>query len=473
MAIKRNLASSAFIGLCLLSGLALVATSLIGKSPAEQKISKDKEALVKELGTGGAVDPKSASQKLTDSIKSANEEKERKEQKSREEAERMGREKAAMDKAAGVKPNTSQTPTASPSGAAAGAQGYPAGTPNLGAGNPQNLSSDEQARLVRDIEAATQLNALRSAKMVAYEEGSGSSGSSGARSVRMSGLPSAEELIRMGEAATSEKGSGSAAASQNIDNMKEKLLARSLADNNEKTPIEQPSTVQQRNAAFLKETGASANKNERDKATAGSFPRAPLSKYLLTEGWTIPAVLTRGINSDLAGDVSAMVTQKIYDSASGTMCLIPPGSQLRGKYNSEIVAGQQRLLFAFTGLYYANGTYVPLGSMNGSDPTGASGMAGDVDNHFWTIFGSSMAIAAVSTVASVVSARSSGSNVAVNVGGSISSNSTNVLSDVTKKMLDRNTSIKPTIRLGMGEKFTISITHDLVLPPLVTNPNCI
>jgi type IV secretory pathway VirB10-like protein len=500
MAIKRNLATTGAIAICGLAGAGLLLSSIFGTSPAELKREKETAAMSKELGTGGAVDPKAAANKLVGEIASATAEKTRKDHALREQQEQQAREKAARDLALAQAGQARGLPSGGSGGV--GANGYPAGTPNGGAGGGygsgnlsgsalQNATADEQARLAREIQANVEQAALRGAKTAAFEDSSVAMvGNMGAqlnstssfsnanannantnRIARSAGLPSVEELVRMGNAAAanggSTTGSGNGAAS-GVEAMRSALLSRAIAGDQ---AAPEP-TAMQRNASFMKEVAAGAGKAERDKATVGSFPRAPLSKFMLTEGWSIPAVLSRGINSDLAGDFTAVVTQKVYDSVSGTVCLIPQGSTLLGKYNSEVAAGQERLLFAVTGLRYPNGTYVPLGSMNASDSSGASGLAGNVNNHFFKIFGSSMAIAAVSTVASVISSRSQAGNIAVNVGNSMTGNSASVLSDVTKKMLDRNTNIKPTIRLGVGEKFTVSIAHDLVLPPYLTNPNC-
>jgi type IV secretory pathway VirB10-like protein len=498
MAIKRNLATTGAIAICGLAGAGFLLSSIFGTSPAELKREKETAAMSKELGTGGAVDPKAAANKLADQIATATAEKTRKDNALREQQELQAREKAARDLALAQAGQARGLPSGGSGGI--GANGYPAGTPNGGAGGGygngnlsgsalQNATADEQARLAREIQANAEQAALRGAKTAAFEDSSvtmagnmgaqpgGAAGFSNTnaatnRIARSAGLPSVEELVRMGNAAASANGGAGAgsgnSAAGGVEAMRSALLSRAMAGDQ---AAPEP-TAMQRNANFMKEVAAGAGKAERDKATAGSFPRAPLSKFMLTEGWSIPAVLSRGINSDLAGDFSAIVTQKVYDSVSGSVCLVPQGSTLLGKYNSEVAAGQERLLFAVTGLRYPNGTYVSLGSMNASDSSGASGLAGNVNNHFFKIFGSSMAIAAVSTIASVISSRSQAGNVAVNVGNSMTGNSASVLSDVTKKMLDRNTNIKPTIRLGVGEKFTVSIAHDLVLPPYLTNPNC-
>ena len=49
---------------------------------------------------------------------------------------------------------------------------------------------------------------------------------------------------------------------------------------------------------------------------------APASKYILQAGSVISAALITGIRSDLPGQVTAQVTENVYDSPSGRYLLI-------------------------------------------------------------------------------------------------------------------------------------------------------
>src|SRR5258708_12846925 len=48
-----------------------------------------------------------------------------------------------------------------------------------------------------------------------------------------------------------------------------------------------------------------------------STREAPLSRFEIKAGWEIPAVLEQGLNSDLPGEVKALVTQNVYDTGTG------------------------------------------------------------------------------------------------------------------------------------------------------------
>ena len=72
-------------------------------------------------------------------------------------------------------------------------------------------------------------------------------------------------------------------------------------------------------------------------------------------GTVIPAALITGIRSDLPGQVTAQVTENVYDSPTGKYLLIPQGAKLIGLYDSQIAFGQDRVLLVWTRLIMPNG----------------------------------------------------------------------------------------------------------------------
>jgi type IV secretory pathway VirB10-like protein len=92
-----------------------------------------------------------------------------------------------------------------------------------------------------------------------------------------------------------------------------------------------PTTVQNRQdqkEAFLK-AGSSETRN------SGSLA-LPASPYQVMAGTVIAGALVTGIKSDLPGDVIATVTEPVYDTATGKFLLIPQGSRILGRYNSQV-----------------------------------------------------------------------------------------------------------------------------------------
>ena len=104
-----------------------------------------------------------------------------------------------------------------------------------------------------------------------------------------------------------------------------------------------PTAVQNRQEqkqAFAANAGDTATRN-----LAGL--QLPASPYQVMAGTIIPAALVTGIDSDLPGQVIANVTEAVYDTATGRFLLIPQGSRLIGRYDSQVSFGQRRVLFHF------------------------------------------------------------------------------------------------------------------------------
>ena len=110
---------------------------------------------------------------------------------------------------------------------------------------------------------------------------------------------------------------------------------------------------------------------------------APASPFILQAGTIIPAALITGIRSDLPGQITAQVTENVYDSPTGRYLLIPQGARLVGEYDSGISAGQRRVLLVWTRLILPDGTSLVLERLQGADVSGYAGLEDRVDRHWW------------------------------------------------------------------------------------------
>lgn len=189
-------------------------------------------------------------------------------------------------------------------------------------------------------------------------------------------------------------------------------------------------------------------------------------EYTLRRGAIIPAVTVRGLNSDLPGQLTVQVTQDIYDSATGQNLLIPKGTQLVGSYNADIGENQDRLFAAFQQIVFRKGATVNLPGMPASDLAGYSGVPGERNSHFWRIFGSSFLVAGIARLLTPREQRNN--TVVINAGSGLSDDAGQVLVETTRRILDRNQNIRPTVTVGHGEKINVEVTRDLVLPPEIT-----
>ena len=187
----------------------------------------------------------------------------------------------------------------------------------------------------------------------------------------------------------------------------------------------------------------------------------PASPYVLQAGAVIPAALITGLRSDLPGQVTAQVTEDVYDSPTGRFLLIPEGARLVGQYDAQIAFGQTRALLVWHRLIMPNGRSIVLERQPGADPEGYAGLEDEVDNHWGMLFKAAI----LSTVLSVgsevgMSGSSNGSLAeAIQQGMSQSINQTG------QQVVSRSLSIQPTITIRPGFPVRVMVTHDLVLEP--------
>jgi type IV secretion system protein TrbI len=112
-----------------------------------------------------------------------------------------------------------------------------------------------------------------------------------------------------------------------------------------------------------------------DRRTVGpDSVEPPASPYVLQAGSVIPAALITGIRSDLPGEVTAQVTDDVYDSPTGKVLLIPQGVRLVGQYDSQVSFRQSRVLLVWTRLIMPNGRAIVLERQPAADAAGYAGL---------------------------------------------------------------------------------------------------
>lgn len=294
---------------------------------------------------------------------------------------------------------------------------------------------------------------VRGAKSLAFDESAGSlTLAQGAQAAMvLSGVPAANA----GQSALAGlpdliAGAKTAAPSASMQTSVDRMLGNLRAAQGGVTG--RPQGEGNGNAAWVSEFASSAG--QRSSETIKSYPTT--SPYTLHRGKIIPAVLGRQINSDLPGELTAYVVTDVYDSLGNGALLIPKGSVLAGRYNSDVKPGQERILFAFDRLIMPNGQGFDLPGAQGSDLAGASGITGDVDNHFFKMFSGSFFTAWLTdrVTPQTTSNNLTGTTTSVSPAGQ-------VLVDVSKTILDRNRIIPPTITVDQGTRINVEVKRDM------------
>jgi type IV secretion system protein VirB10 len=186
----------------------------------------------------------------------------------------------------------------------------------------------------------------------------------------------------------------------------------------------------------------------------------PASRYVVQAGAVIPAALVTGIHSDLPGQVTAQVTENVYDSPTGRYRLIPRGSKLIGAYDSQISFGQNRVLLVWTRLIMPNGRSIVLERQPGADSQGFAGLEDDVDQHW----GRLLTAAALSTVLGVGAELGAANNDSAIV-TALRRGSTDSLNQTGQQIVRRNLNIQPTITIRPGFPVRVIVNRDLMLAP--------
>src|SRR5262249_48857874 len=122
------------------------------------------------------------------------------------------------------------------------------------------------------------------------------------------------------------------------------------------------------------------------RTTAPDRLSRPASPFVIQAGTIISSDLISGIRSDLPGQITAQVTENIFDTPTGSAKLVPQGARLIGTYDSQVAFGQSRVLLVWTRLIMPNGRSIVLERQPGADAAGYSGLDDEVDNHWTELF---------------------------------------------------------------------------------------
>lgn len=217
----------------------------------------------------------------------------------------------------------------------------------------------------------------------------------------------------------------------------------------------QPTTpsAQDRQLAFLNQTP--------DKRTVSTDRiAAPASANILQAGAVIPAALITGIRSDLPGQITAQVTENIYDSPTGRVLLVPQGTRVIGEYDNGVGFGQRRVLLVWNRLIFPNGRSIVLERQPGADAEGYAGLQDGVDYHWGELFKA----AALSTLLSI-GAQTGSSDDEGDIARALRQGAGDSISQTGQQIVSRQLNIAPTLTVRPGFSVRVIVTRDLVLEP--------
>lgn len=196
---------------------------------------------------------------------------------------------------------------------------------------------------------------------------------------------------------------------------------------------------------------ASSNEDSLNSATGKT--------YVLFEGTIVETVLLNRLTGDSNGPVECLITTDIY-SHDRQHLLIPSGTKVLGEAKRVEAFGQTRLAVAFHRLIMPDGYSVNLDQFKGMNQIGDTGLRDQVNNHYFKIFGASLAVGAIGGISE---AQSSG---LLNQTGiqSMEAGVGQSMGQTSQRILDKFLNILPTITIREGHRVKIYLSGDLALP---------
>jgi type IV secretion system protein VirB10 len=177
----------------------------------------------------------------------------------------------------------------------------------------------------------------------------------------------------------------------------------------------------------------------------------PTQRLLLPKGAFIDCTLETAIDSTLPG-LTTCITATDTFSADGSTVLLERGTKLVGETRGGVTQGAARVFVLWSEARTPTGVVIPLSSP-GTDELGRSGLAGNVNRHFFQRFGAAILISLISgAVQGAVASQSSGSTVIYNPSGS---------QEVMTEVLKDTINIPPTITKNQGDRIQVLVARDL------------
>ena len=174
-------------------------------------------------------------------------------------------------------------------------------------------------------------------------------------------------------------------------------------------------------------------------------------RLLLPKGAFLDCTLETAIDSTLPGMTTCVLATDAF-SADGSVVLLERGTKLVGETRGQVSEGASRLFVLWTEARTPLGVIVPLASP-ATDELGRSGLAGQVNRHFWQRFGAAILVTVIEGgVQAAVASRSNGTAVIVNP---------TTTTDITTEVLKSTIAIPPTITKANGDRIQVFVARDL------------
>jgi type IV secretion system protein TrbI len=185
--------------------------------------------------------------------------------------------------------------------------------------------------------------------------------------------------------------------------------------------------------------------------------------YVICEGLMMDTILMNRLDGDAPGPVKVMVSSPVY-SHDHQHVLIPDGTVVLGEarnIGSNGFGQQRRMAVVFHRMIMPDGYSVDLDQFHGLDQIGEEGLKDRVNNHYFEIFGTSIALGVISGAGQITAG---GGTITTSGSQAFTTGAASSVSQSATSVLDRFIQIPPTITIREGHRIKVYFTQDMLLP---------
>ncbi|HLJ28365.1 MAG TPA: TrbI/VirB10 family protein [Candidatus Angelobacter sp.] len=186
-------------------------------------------------------------------------------------------------------------------------------------------------------------------------------------------------------------------------------------------------------------------------------------QHVIFEGTVLESALVNRLNGDFAGPVICQISTDVYSHDHAEL-LIPAGSRILGETKKVNDVGQERLAVVFHRLIMPDGYAVDLDQAPGLNQIGETALHDQVNNHYFRIFGASIAIGAIAGLSTIGANNSTVTGLPTSNSSAYREGVAGSTSQSSLQILNRFLNVLPTITIREGHRVRIFLTQDLLLP---------
>jgi type IV secretion system protein VirB10 len=227
-------------------------------------------------------------------------------------------------------------------------------------------------------------------------------------------------------------------------------------------PSDPPSNMIPAQQAAGKKTNSNGDPAAK-RATEVNIDSAVGQPYVIYEGLTMDTILMNRLDGDAPGPVKVMVSSPVY-SHDRQHVLIPDGTIVLGEARKIGASGfgqQRRMAVVFHRMIMPDGYSADLDLFHGLDQIGEEGLKDKVNNHYFEIFGTSIALGVIAGASQI---EAGGGTITTNGSQAFTTGAASSVSQSATTVLDRFIQIPPTITIREGHRVKVYFVQDMLLP---------